>query len=111
MSYCTRQVDGRALDFPTVSDAVAVLPEAPPAPQVSPRDCRTARLIGLVAGVLGALFALATPFLPVTQTTATLSWPQHGSLDNVQAPLISQVPIELRATIPCAAVAQLPAQG
>ncbi|WP_416381979.1 arabinosyltransferase domain-containing protein [Nocardia cyriacigeorgica] len=94
-----------------MSDAVAVLPETPPAPQVAPRDFRTARLIALVAGVLGALFALATPFLPVTQTTATLSWPQNGQLTNVQAPLMSQVPIELRATIPCSAVAQLPPQG
>ncbi|ONM46020.1 arabinosyltransferase [Nocardia donostiensis] len=87
------------------------MPQTEPVPQVAPKDFRTARLFALVAGVLGALFALATPFLPVTQTTATLSWPQDGELGNVQAPLMSQVPIELSASIPCAAVGQLPAHG
>ncbi|MEV0355988.1 arabinosyltransferase domain-containing protein [Nocardia sp. NPDC050697] len=83
----------------------------PAAPQVAPQDYRIARLIALIAGVLGALLALATPFLPVTQTTAALQWPQGGSVQNVQAPLMSQVPLELRATIPCSAVEQLPPQG
>ncbi|MFC8045053.1 arabinosyltransferase domain-containing protein [Nocardia sp. NPDC057353] len=91
--------------------ATAVLSKPPAAPQVAPQDYRVARLIALIAGVLGALLALATPFLPVTQTTATLQWPQGGSVQNVQAPLMSQVPLELRATIPCSAVAQLPPQG
>ncbi|WSJ02017.1 arabinosyltransferase domain-containing protein [Nocardia sp. NBC_01329] len=70
-----------------------------------------ARLVAIVTGVLGALFAIATPFLPVTQTTATLSWPQNDTLANVQAPLMSQVPIDLTASIPCSAVNQLPPQG
>ncbi len=68
-------------------------------------------MIALFAGVLGALFALASPFLPVTQTTAVLNWPQDGQLGSVQAALVSQVPIELNATIPCSAVARLPEQG
>nr|WP_254206056.1 arabinosyltransferase domain-containing protein [Nocardia alni] len=62
----------------------------------------------MIAGLLGALFALATPFLPVNQTTAEVNWPQHGVLGNVEAPLMSQVPVDLRASIPCAAVAKLP---
>nr|WP_220139701.1 arabinosyltransferase domain-containing protein [Nocardia sp. GTS18] len=65
----------------------------------------------MIAGLLGAVFAVATPFLPVTQTTAQLNWPQNGKLGNLQAPLMSQVPIDLNATIPCAAVDRLPAQG
>lgn len=84
---------------------------SPEPPTISPRDYRVARFIAVVFGVLGALFALATPFLPVVQTTATLSWPQNGVLGNVQAPLMSQVPTELTASIPCAAVQQLPPQG
>ncbi|WP_084487095.1 arabinosyltransferase domain-containing protein [Nocardia sienata] len=93
--------------------ATAVLTKTPPEPEpkVAPQDFRIARLVAIITGVLGALFAIATPFLPVTQTTATLSWPQHDSLANVQAPLMSQVPIDLTATIPCAAVNQLPPQG
>ncbi|WP_442941328.1 arabinosyltransferase domain-containing protein [Nocardia sp. NBC_00403] len=91
--------------------ATAVLTKPPAAPAAAPNDFRTARIIALVAGVLGALFALASPFLPVAQTTAVLNWPQDGKLGNVQAPLMSQVPIEMKATIPCAAVAELPEQG
>ncbi|WP_420094667.1 arabinosyltransferase domain-containing protein [Nocardia asteroides] len=91
--------------------ATAVLTKPPAAPQVAPQDYRIARLIALIAGVLGALLALATPFLPVTQTTAALQWPQGGAVESVQAPLMSQVPLELRATIPCSAVEQLPPQG
>nr|WP_280443473.1 arabinosyltransferase domain-containing protein [Nocardia brasiliensis] len=83
----------------------------PAAPAASPADFRTARIIALVAGLLGALFAIATPFLPVTQTTAVLNWPQTTTLGNVQAPLMSQVPIDLKATIPCSTVAQLPERG
>ncbi len=77
----------------------------------SAKDFRIARWIALIAGLLGAVFAVATPFLPVTQTTAQLNWPQNGKLGNLQAPLMSQVPIDLNATIPCAAVDRLPAQG
>ncbi|WP_405179069.1 arabinosyltransferase domain-containing protein [Nocardia sp. NBC_01377] len=91
--------------------ATAVLTKPTPAPAVGSRDFRTARIIALVAGLIGALLALATPFLPVTQTTAVLNWPQGGTLGNVQAPLMSQVPIELQATIPCSAVEALPPQG
>ncbi|MFI6212489.1 arabinosyltransferase domain-containing protein [Nocardia brasiliensis] len=91
--------------------ATAVLTKPPAAPAASPADFRTARIIALVAGLLGALFAIATPFLPVTQTTAVLNWPQTTTLGNVQAPLMSQVPIDLKATIPCSTVAQLPERG
>ncbi|WP_063048340.1 arabinosyltransferase domain-containing protein [Nocardia arthritidis] len=91
--------------------ATAVLTKPPAAPVVTPNDFRTARLIALIAGLLGALFALATPLLPVTQTTAVLKWPQSGTLGNVQAPLMSQVPIDLKATIPCETIAQLPERG
>ena len=75
------------------------------------RDFSTARLIAVIAGVLGAIFAVATPFLPVSQTTAEVNWPQGGTIGNVEAPLMSQVPVDLRASIPCSAVAQLPDGG
>ncbi|WP_084495364.1 arabinosyltransferase domain-containing protein [Nocardia shimofusensis] len=91
--------------------ATAVLTKPPAAPEVRPRDFRTARIVAVVAGVLGAVLAVAVPFLPVTQTTAVLSWPQGDSLQNVQAPLMSQVPIELTASIPCSSVNTLPPEG
>ena len=68
---------------------------------------RTARLIAIVAGLLGAVLAVATPFLPVTQTTAQLNWPQNGLLQSVDAPLIGYVPTDLEVSIPCRAAAGL----
>jgi arabinosyltransferase C len=68
---------------------------------------RTARLVAIVAGLLGALLAMATPLLPVTQTTAQLNWPQNGVLQSVDAPLIGYVATDLQITIPCSAAAGL----
>ncbi|WTL36218.1 arabinosyltransferase domain-containing protein [Nocardia sp. NBC_01503] len=86
-------------------------PPSTPTPTATPRDYRIAKTIAIIAGVLGALFALATPFLPVKQTTAVVNWPQHGTLGSIDAPLVSQVPTDLTATIPCSAIAQLDPRG
>ncbi len=75
------------------------------------RDVQIARWVATVAGLLGFVLAIATPLLPVVQTTATLNWPQQGRLANVVAPLISQAPVSLTATIPCAVVRDMPADG
>jgi arabinosyltransferase C len=68
---------------------------------------RTARIVAVVAGLLGAALALATPLLPVRQTTAQLNWPQNGVFSSVTAPLISYVATDLTITIPCRAAAGL----
>jgi arabinosyltransferase C len=68
---------------------------------------RTARLVAIVAGLLAAVLAVATPFLPVTQTTAQLNWPQNGVMQSVDAPLIGYVPTDLNVSIPCRAAAGL----
>ena len=68
---------------------------------------RTARLVALVAGLLGAALAILTPFLPVKQTTAQLSWPQNGTLSSVTAPLIGYVATEVSISVPCQAAAGL----
>lgn len=73
----------------------------------APANHRTTRLVAVVAGLLGTILALATPFLPVTETTATLNWPQNGRLDSVDAPLIGYVATDLNITIPCSAAAEL----
>ena len=70
----------------------------------------TARLVATVTGLLGALCAILTPVLPVTQTTAGLSWPQNGVLDSITAPLIGYVATDLTITVPCAAAAGLDTQ-
>jgi len=68
---------------------------------------RIARSVAVMAGLLGALLALATPLLPVKQTTAELNWPQNGTLNSVEAPLIGYVATDLDITVPCSAAAGL----
>lgn len=72
---------------------------------------RIARLVASVAGVLGVLLAIATPLLPVVQTTAQLNWPQNGVFGSVDAPLISYVATDLTVTVPCEAAAGLAGSG
>ena len=72
---------------------------------------RTARLVAMVAGLLGVLLAVATPLLPVTQTTAELNWPQNGVLRSVEAPLIGYVATDLTIEVPCSAAAGLAGNG
>ncbi len=80
-----------------------------PSTSVSDTDAnhRIARLVACLAGLLGALLAIATPLLPVNQTTAQLNWPQNGTFESVEAPLIGYVATELNVTVPCQAAAGL----
>jgi arabinosyltransferase C len=68
---------------------------------------RIARLVAVVAGLLGAALAVATPLLPVSQTTAQLNWPQNDTFSSVEAPLISYVTTDLKVSVPCSAAAGL----
>lgn len=68
---------------------------------------RIARLVATVAGLLGTLLAIATPMLPVNQTTAVLNWPQNGTFGTVDAPLIGYVATDLNISVPCQAAAGL----
>ncbi|MEP9395582.1 arabinosyltransferase domain-containing protein [Gordonia sp. VNK1] len=68
---------------------------------------RRARLLAIITGLLGVFLALATPLMPVKQTTAEISWPQHGEITSVTAPLVSYVPIDLDVSVPCSAVDDL----
>ncbi|GAB1814200.1 arabinosyltransferase domain-containing protein [Mycobacterium sp. MUNTM1] len=72
---------------------------------------RIARLVASVAGLLGVLLAIATPLLPVDQTTAQLNWPQNGTFGSVDAPLIGYVATDLTVTVPCEAAAGLAGPG
>ena len=91
------------------TDASPELAEELPSTSVSDTGSnhRIARLVAVVAGLLGALLALATPALPVDQTTAQLNWPQHGTFESVDAPLIGYVATDLNIAVPCAAAAGL----
>jgi arabinosyltransferase A len=76
---------------------------------------RLARLVAIVAGIAGALLCIVVPLLPVKQTTATILWPQgvttDGHVTDITAPLISGAPRALDISIPCPAIATLPAVG
>jgi arabinosyltransferase A len=77
---------------------------------------RLARLVAIVAGIVGALLCALIPLLPVTQTTATILWPQggvnaDGHVTDITAPLVSGAPRALDISIPCGAIATLPADG
>src|SRR5690349_13643020 len=85
--------------------------QLPSTPVTAAGNHRAARLIAIVAGLLGAALAIATPLLPVTQTTAQLNWPQNGVLQSVNAPLIGYVASDLTISIPCSAAAGLTGQG
>jgi len=75
------------------------------------RDVRIARWVATIAGLIGFVLSVATPLLPVVQTTATLNWPQNGQLNNVTAPLISLTPVTMTATVPCDMIQSMPANG
>ncbi|CAN3131416.1 putative arabinosyltransferase A [Mycobacterium sp. smrl_JER01] len=72
----------------------------------------SARLVAVIAGLLGMVLCGLAPLLPVTQSTATIVWPQaadeDGFVGDITAPLVSGAPRALEVTIPCAAVATLP---
>lgn len=61
----------------------------------------------IVTGLVAFLLFVATPFLPVNQTQSSLSWPQNGTLNSVNAPLISLAPESLEVSVPVAAVDRL----
>jgi arabinosyltransferase B len=75
------------------------------------RDLKVARWVATIAGLIGFVLSVATPLLPVVQTTATLNWPQGAGLHSVTAPLISQVPVTMSATVPCDVVRSMPPSG
>src|SRR6202041_4216113 len=75
------------------------------------RDVRVTRWVATIAGLIGFVLSIATPLLPVVQTTAMLNWPQNGQLNSVTAPLISLSPVDVTATVPCSSVGGLPRDG
>lgn len=68
---------------------------------------RRAKIVAIVTGLLGVLLALATPFMPVKQTTAEINWPQNNTVGSVSAPLISYVPVDIDVSIPCSAATSM----
>ncbi|BDB45691.1 MULTISPECIES: arabinosyltransferase domain-containing protein [Mycobacterium] len=84
-------------------------------PDGNERSHRVARLLAVVSGIAGLLLCLLVPLLPVRQTTATIFWPQgadaDGNISQITAPLVSGAPRSLDISLPCSAIATLPADG
>ncbi|MGD1283256.1 arabinosyltransferase domain-containing protein [Mycobacterium seoulense] len=83
-------------------------------PDGNQRSQRIPRLVAGIAGIVGLLLCALVPLLPVRQTTATVLWPQgttDGHVTQITAPLVSGAPRALDISIPCAAIATLPAGG
>jgi arabinosyltransferase B len=75
------------------------------------RNVQVTRWVAIVAGLIGFVLSVATPLLPVVQTTAMLNWPQNGQLNSVTAPLISLTPVDFTAAVPCDVVRGMPPEG
>lgn len=84
-------------------------------PDGNERSHRIARLVAVVSGIAGLVLCLLVPLLPVQQTTAAILWPQgntpDGNISQITAPLVSGAPRDLDISIPCSAIATLPAAG
>ena len=85
-----------------MSSTVLVSPSRPTRRRQRVDVPRWVTLLAAGLGLLGVLLAVATPFLPVQQSTTTLTWPQQGSLTGVTAPLVSYTPHRLDLALPCA---------
>lgn len=72
---------------------------------------KATRWVATIAGLIGFVLSVATPLLPVVQTTAMLNWPQNGQLNSVTAPLISLTPVDFKASVPCSIERDMPAEG
>ncbi|WP_454561860.1 arabinosyltransferase domain-containing protein [Mycobacterium haemophilum] len=94
----------------TATELPALTDEASDRPEVR-RPIDVARWVAIVVGLIGFVLSVATPLLPVVQTTATLNWPQNGQFSNVTAPLISQTPVALSVTVPCDVIRSMPPPG
>ncbi|MHC3004411.1 arabinosyltransferase domain-containing protein, partial [Gordonia sp. GN26] len=69
-------------------------------------------IVAAVAGLVALAAGVLTPFLPVSTSTATITWPQGQELGaesaSVTAPLVAQTARDVQITIPCRVLAATP---
>lgn len=73
-------------------------------------NLKAARLTAAITGFLGMVLFILAPFLPVNQTTATVTWPQHKSVKSVEAPLIAHSPQSISLDVPFSAIQAMKGQ-
>ncbi|MDO5030337.1 MAG: arabinosyltransferase domain-containing protein [Corynebacterium sp.] len=95
MTAETQEIKGNVDNAPDVTiDRV----ERPPMDGPSPTTMT--RWTAIIAGIVGFLCFVITPFLPVVNTQSSVSWPQRGTLNSVDAPLMAQAPLDLSVDLP-----------
>ncbi|MBN0971066.1 arabinosyltransferase domain-containing protein [Gordonia hongkongensis] len=71
---------------------------------------RTVALVAAVAGLIAVVAGILTPFLPVSTSTASITWPQQtGTSASVTAPLVAQTARNVDISIPCRVLSTTPA--
>lgn len=66
---------------------------------------RVGAVLAIILGLVGVAIALALPFMPVTATETTVTWPIPGQpASSTTALFVPYRPAELTATVPCTAV-------
>ena len=73
-----------------------------------PKPSRLVTWTAILGGLLGFLMFVLTPFMPVTLSQTSLSWPQRGSMNSVDAPLVAYAPTQLEMDVPISLADQLP---
>lgn len=73
-----------------------------------PPDRRTgiARLVAIIAGIAGLLLIGSVPLLPVRMDDATVTWPEAGTLESVNMPLIGYAPLSIDVSVPCSTIVE-----
>ncbi|WP_297451871.1 arabinosyltransferase domain-containing protein [uncultured Corynebacterium sp.] len=76
-------------------------------PMDGPSPTALTRWTAIIAGIVGFICFVVAPFLPVVNTQSSLSWPQNGSLNSVDAPLMAQAPLDLNIDLPLSLTEEL----
>lgn len=81
-------------------------PAATRGPQPSGRRGGAARLVAIVSGIIGLLLIGSVPLLPVRMDDPTVPWPESGTLQSVNMPLVAYAPLSIDVSIPCSTIVE-----
>ena len=89
---------------------VVLASREPSSGEAVPRQSIALALVAAVAGLIAVVAGILTPFLPVSTSTASITWPQHtGTSASVTAPLVAQTARSVDISIPCRMLSTTPA--
>lgn len=103
MSAETKEIKG----LPDPDEPEVTIDRVERPPMDGPKPSPVVKLVAIIAGIVGFLCFVASPFLPVVTTESSLKWPQNGSLNSVNAPLMAQAPLDMTMRVPLSLVDDL----